>query len=273
VSDLTYETIAEVLVDAIPEFRPALEQHLRDQEGEVLPHLLFGDLTRFVLAARDGGDDALVERCLAFLDLAARSPRPRVTNLVAASFVENVGPWEPQMSAFIETWPDALRRMAVQQGWDGAADEGVPGPPDVDVYARVEHRDLATIEEFLGQYMTNWREDAAWYDTEPVAEAIARACAEPASSFARYGRSTTPSINSVIMAFGRDGSTVLGLSVHGESNPLVDSQARALLDELMQRFDASEGTAVWEEPPPLDRDEWSGLDRLGARVLAHRRAS
>jgi hypothetical protein len=96
-TDLTYETIHELLVEAIPEFRPVLEEHLRDQEGEVLQHVMFGDLTGFVLAARDRGDRALVARCWAFLDHAANSPRPRVSNLVAVSFVENVGPWKPKM--------------------------------------------------------------------------------------------------------------------------------------------------------------------------------
>ncbi len=58
----------------------------------MLPHLLFGDLTRFVLDAHARGDDDLVRRALAFLNKAFREGDDIVQNLVGMSFVENVGP-------------------------------------------------------------------------------------------------------------------------------------------------------------------------------------
>ena len=249
VGELTYDTLDAVLVDAIPEFRSALDEHLRDHDGEVFQHVLLGDFTRFVLAARDRGDHALVDRCLAVLELAAQSPRPRMTNLVAVSFVENVAPWEPHVQSFVATWPDGLRRMAVQQGWDGKAADEAPGPPDIDVYARVEERNPAVVESFLEQYMVNWRQDAAWLDDEPVARAFARAYGDPGSSFVRYRRPTALGISSVAVAFGRDGSTVLGLSVHGEANPVAENQANGLLDELLRDFPVSQGGGVGGASP------------------------
>ncbi|MCP4965810.1 MAG: hypothetical protein GY926_11290 [bacterium] len=270
-NDLTYGAIHAALVDAVPEFRPELEEHLSDHDGEVLPHLLFGDLTRFVLAARDRGDHALVERCLAFLESVVRSPRHRLLNLVAVSFVENVGPWQPGMASFIEGWPEELKRIATQQGWGSSLDGYVPSPPDIDVYIRLEGRDRAVIESFLDTYITSWRSDETWHDAEPVTDAFARAYADATCSFARYGEPTSPDISGVIIAFGRDGSTVLGLSIHGEFNPFAEERAMGLLDDLMNSYGGSEGAVVWEQPPPLDRDEWVGLDRLGAIVLEHRR--
>ncbi|NNC39172.1 MAG: hypothetical protein HKN95_00650 [Acidimicrobiia bacterium] len=269
-SELTYETVHEALLVAVPEFRAELEQHHSDYEGEVLPHLLFGDLTRFVLAARDRGDHALVDRCLVFLEEVARSPRQRLSNLAAVSFVENVAPWQPEMRSFIKTWPKELKRVAARQGWGRPPNEYVPSPPDIDVYVRLESRDRVVVESFLDRHMTTWRQDAAWYDAEPVAEAFARADADPAAAFARYGEPTMPGLSKVIVAFGTDGSMVFGLSIHGDFNPDAEEQATALVDDLMARYGASEGAAIWEHPPPLDQEQWAELDKLGGLVVARR---
>ncbi|RVX39735.1 hypothetical protein EDD27_2100 [Nonomuraea polychroma] len=93
-----------------------LHGHITDYH-EVLPHVLFGDLTGFVLHAHQQGDEELVRRCLTFLALAMKSADARVCELVAVSFVENVGPWDPATADFIASWPDALRDEASDQGW------------------------------------------------------------------------------------------------------------------------------------------------------------
>jgi hypothetical protein len=113
-SGIAYETVHDSLREAVPEFESAIDEHIADN-GEVLQHPLFGDLTRFVVAAHERGDDELVRRCLAFLELALLSDDDRLNNLVAVSFIENVGPYEKAMRRFIKSWPNGLREEAQRQ--------------------------------------------------------------------------------------------------------------------------------------------------------------
>lgn len=113
-NEIAYEDVVDRLVERVPEFGDAVEEHLRDNES-LLEHVLFGDLTRFVLRAREDGDEAVVRRALEFLDEALRHGDGRTENLLAVSFVENVGPWDPDQAAFIEEWPQALRDEATRQ--------------------------------------------------------------------------------------------------------------------------------------------------------------
>jgi hypothetical protein len=114
VAALAYSEVATALRETLPEFAAAIDEHVADHD-EVLPHVLFGDLTRFVLDAHQRGDDDLVRRALAFLDSALREGDDGVQNLVGVSFVENVGPWDADQAQFIASWPDALRLEAEQQ--------------------------------------------------------------------------------------------------------------------------------------------------------------
>lgn len=111
---LAYSEVASALRVALPEFAAAIDEHVAYNE-RLLTHLLFGDLTRFVLDAHKRGDDDLVRRALEFLDSALREGDDAVQNLVSVSFIENVGPWEPNQAHFIASWPDALRSDAEQQ--------------------------------------------------------------------------------------------------------------------------------------------------------------
>ena len=111
---LTYSEITTALRVALPEFAAAIDEHVADND-EVLPHVLFGDLSRFVVEAGQRRDDDLVRRALAFLDAALREGDDAVQNLVGVSFVENVGPWDRNQADFIESWPDALPMEADRQ--------------------------------------------------------------------------------------------------------------------------------------------------------------
>lgn len=111
---VAYDTVHERLVTAVPEFRPALAEHVADY-AEVLQHLLFGDLTRFTLAAHEAGDSAIVNRVLDFLATEWEAGDVSVQELIAVSFVENVGPWEERQQRFISTWPRSLRAEAQRQ--------------------------------------------------------------------------------------------------------------------------------------------------------------
>ncbi len=112
----TYKWIGQQLAASVPEFEPYLVEHT-EYHGKVLAHVLFGDLTRFVLQQHSDGRAQVVDRCLRFLERSARYGDEGVVNLVAVSFVENVGPWDPAMHAFISTWPARLREIAAEQGW------------------------------------------------------------------------------------------------------------------------------------------------------------
>jgi len=96
------------------EFSGAVEEHRSDND-EILPHVLYGDLTRFVVAAAEEGHDELVRRVLAFLEDELAHGDEMVQNLVAVSFVENVGPFERSTAGFIATWPPGLKAEADRQ--------------------------------------------------------------------------------------------------------------------------------------------------------------
>jgi hypothetical protein len=114
VATVAYSEVHKALRAAVPDFGSVIDQHIGAHDG-VLPHVLFGDLTRFVLDAHERADAEVEQRCLEFLDHALKEGDELVQNLVAVSFVENVGPWDAEMAGFIASWPDALRSEATRQ--------------------------------------------------------------------------------------------------------------------------------------------------------------
>jgi hypothetical protein len=117
VADTGPESLIAALVEADPGLGPVLHEHM-ETHGELLSHVLFGDVTRFILAAVARGDDTSVSQLLDLLDAGLDSGDPDVVELVVASFVENVGVWEPTMDSFVATWPKHLGRK--RNGRDGA---------------------------------------------------------------------------------------------------------------------------------------------------------
>lgn len=80
----------EEVVRKVPELQPIYDEHIADYD-ENLPHVFFGDVTRFAIAetARDGEHDALA-RLLGKLESGLRDGPAEVKDLVIASFVENL---------------------------------------------------------------------------------------------------------------------------------------------------------------------------------------
>lgn len=75
---ITYNDIVSQLLAAIPEFRPDVED-----VTDNLVYLVFGDLIRFArheLEVKPGSE--LVQRVFVFLEEAARSQDPRVTDVL-----------------------------------------------------------------------------------------------------------------------------------------------------------------------------------------------
>jgi hypothetical protein len=44
------ETFVREIVERFPKLSPLLREHLHDNSGELLPHVFFGDLTRYAVA-------------------------------------------------------------------------------------------------------------------------------------------------------------------------------------------------------------------------------
>ena len=107
------------LADEAPEVRDLIDEHLRDQSGELLLHLLVADVRRAAVDPFQRSDGDLLRRLPDLLDRALREGDERVENAVAVSFVEDAGWWHPAMRSFIDAWPDALQAEALrQQGSD-----------------------------------------------------------------------------------------------------------------------------------------------------------
>ena len=93
-SEMTSSFI-DYLVARFPILEPLLHEHLADNFGEVLPHVFFGDLTRYVVAeflrgeGGNAGESPTLRQILDALEEAfARGDE--VSELIAVSFLENL---------------------------------------------------------------------------------------------------------------------------------------------------------------------------------------
>jgi hypothetical protein len=86
----TSAAFIEWLVARHPELAAIRDKHLSDH-GELLSHVLFGDITRYAASlARGGGDDTALESLLGDLDSTLGAARDdEVADLIWVSFVEN----------------------------------------------------------------------------------------------------------------------------------------------------------------------------------------
>jgi hypothetical protein len=105
------DTFVEWLVAGYAAIAQLEREHLAEY-GELLPHVLFGDVTRYAAElARVGGDaEETLDRLLADLDAAlAANPNDEVGNLICVSFVENAqgvaGDAEEPLRVRIRTFP------------------------------------------------------------------------------------------------------------------------------------------------------------------------
>ena len=112
---LSAPDFVNLLVNRVPSARPIVDEHLADQEGELLLHLLMANLGRYVQSTFDQGDMATSDALLAVVDDALRRGDADVVNAVRVSFVENLAPWDPAMRPFMSSWPKPLRDEARRQ--------------------------------------------------------------------------------------------------------------------------------------------------------------
>jgi hypothetical protein len=81
----------EELLNVEPALREVFDQHIRDN-GEVLPHVFMGDVTRFVIsaAARRNSADPTLPKLIHFLETRFAVAGEDIKNLISVSFVENL---------------------------------------------------------------------------------------------------------------------------------------------------------------------------------------
>jgi hypothetical protein len=93
---LSYINIFDAIVAEVPGFRAEYEEHLADY-GEILPHLLMGDLTRFTIRRyremkltnlAEARED--VRLTLQLLERAMQIGDERLQELISVSFLENL---------------------------------------------------------------------------------------------------------------------------------------------------------------------------------------
>lgn len=92
------------LVYEFPPLLGLLQEHLDDQDGEVLPHLFMADLERCIEAqvvGQDGQSSKLIPKILAFLE-AAVGRDDEIAGLIHTSFLEHL-PRPGQPGAEIRT--------------------------------------------------------------------------------------------------------------------------------------------------------------------------
>jgi hypothetical protein len=95
-TDLDYDSFPNRLRATVPGFDRVYDEHVADH-GEVLPHVLLGDLVRFLLKEleRHGTGSAALKQAMLLLEGGMGSSDERVQDLVAVSFLENLDPAEP----------------------------------------------------------------------------------------------------------------------------------------------------------------------------------
>ncbi len=72
---------------------PLLQDHLEEQEGEVLPHLFMADVERWVEGEVKSGDSsrcAQVQAMLDFLEIVYSTAGEEVEELISVSFLEHL---------------------------------------------------------------------------------------------------------------------------------------------------------------------------------------
>lgn len=94
--DLTYNSFPDQLRTTVPGFDRVYDEHIVDHD-EVLPHILLADLVRFLSSEVElhGAKSKALRQAMPLLERGMNSRDPRVQELVAVSFLENLDPGDP----------------------------------------------------------------------------------------------------------------------------------------------------------------------------------
>jgi hypothetical protein len=128
---LTYDNIFNNVLEKVPSFAPIYDEHIKDND-ELLHHVLMGDITRYAIRLyregrkkRDSRSHETLDTILQLLEEAIQSPDANLQELVALSFVENLGQADDDydgIRALLK--PALLKRLRAFESWR-------PNPPAV----------------------------------------------------------------------------------------------------------------------------------------------
>jgi hypothetical protein len=93
--------LVEDLVERFPALRSIYDEHLRDN-GELLPHVFFGDVARYAERLYMGQEREALEGLLDVLERAWGDGPHEVEELIQVSFIENLQPWDGRKAGMRE---------------------------------------------------------------------------------------------------------------------------------------------------------------------------
>ena len=116
---MTPQTLFDRVVAVAPDFHAVLSEHRTDNDG-VLPHVLMGDLLRYVGAKLDRAQPSELEEVKAIttvLESGIRSGNPATENVIAVSFLEHIDaePFYERLRPFLG--PQLVAEHVHQVSW------------------------------------------------------------------------------------------------------------------------------------------------------------
>jgi len=109
--ELNYDNFVTRLCSGIDGFQELRDSHFSDN-GEVLPHVLLGDLSRFLSneARVKGEKSESLQQAMRFLEAGLRSSDPRLQDRVVVSFLENLDVDDPGFRTIRLLFGDELEK-------------------------------------------------------------------------------------------------------------------------------------------------------------------
>ncbi|QBX56091.1 hypothetical protein EXE58_11860 [Nocardioides seonyuensis] len=102
------------VVEAFPELRPLLTEHLDDQEGELLPYLLMADIERWSETQVTGNAHRISE-LMTWFENAFSAGGEEIKDLIGVGFVEML-PHTPEGDPILRLLGPELREVASDMG-------------------------------------------------------------------------------------------------------------------------------------------------------------
>ena len=111
-TELDFARLPELLRAQVPGFDRVYDEHIRDYD-QVLPNVLVGELVRFLSdeVHSHGEGSVALQRAMNILEGAMGSADPRLQELVAVSFLENLDPEDVSFHAISCLFGPCLREQ------------------------------------------------------------------------------------------------------------------------------------------------------------------
>lgn len=115
----TFSTIVSQLVARFPELQPLYDENYDDENGKILSHPFFGDLTQYITELSHHDDKKTqLKNIINFLEEAMNSPDELVKDLIVASFIENLERDDPGFNTIKAMFGPALQKaLYVYDNW------------------------------------------------------------------------------------------------------------------------------------------------------------